>query len=442
MMGITVSYLMIYITEAVIAWLYCRQMFFSKRKSTIIAFYFCAGYLVLFAIMGLRNVVLNTAAFFLINGIIIYFAFHVSIQQAVIHSAFLTSVMIFTEMIWIWIINGFAAGWLNGHLQISAVIAGAVPSKLLYLMATLGIAHWFPAERVNKDDGKIVVTLFLLPSTSIVISCIAANIAFHSDGSSAILFFLYLTIFTLLLINVIYIVLYYWLQSISKQRIETQVISEREEAELAYYQSLQEQAENQRIMIHDIKNHLLVLHDIAQRTNDAPVVTYVERLVGDIVSIRKARFCTDEILNLILAKADEQCQKKKIMFHCDIRENCMALLDAPSITTLYSNLLSNAIEAAEKSIERTIDIAVTKEAKSDKILISVVNSSDTPPLTNGKGELISAKANNKLHGLGVKSINRVIKHYGGESTYYYDEANKRFHYIILLPDSRKGLHRV
>lgn len=120
----------------------------------------------------------------------------------------------------------------------------------------------------------------------------------------------------------------------------------------------------------------------------------------------------------------------------------MTVMDCPSITTLYSNLLSNAIEAAENSAERTIDIAVTKQAEQDKILIAVINSSDTPPLTNGKGELISGKTNKKLHGLGTKSINRIVKRYGGESTYYYDAANKRFHYIVLLPDGWKGSKRV
>lgn len=440
-MGIAISYFMIYVTEAVIAWLYCRQIFLSKRKNGVVAFYFCIGYLSLFAIMSLRIMVLNAVAFFLINEMIIYLAFRTSIQQAIVHSAFLTSSMIFTEMLWIWIINGFASGWLNGSLQVSALIGVAVPSKLLYLMVTLVMAHCFSLERESKDNGKIVFTLFLLPSASIVISCIATNIAFHSNMVSTVLHFLYLTIFTLLLINLIYIVLYYWLQSINARKMEAQVLLEREQAEVAYYQTLQEQAENQRIIIHDVKNHLLALHDIAQRENDTTVAAYIEKLVGDIVSIRKARFCTDEILNLILSKADEQCQKKKIAFHCDIRENCMTVMDCPSITTLYSNLLSNAIEAAENSEERTIDIAVTKQAEQDKILIAVINSSDTPPLTNGKGELISGKANKKLHGLGTKSINRIVKHYGGESTYYYDAANKRFHYIVLLPDAWKGSKR-
>lgn len=441
-MEISICYFMIYVTEAVIAWSYCRQMFLPKRTNVIVVSCFCLGYLSLFSIIGLRNVVFNTVAFFVINGMIMYAGFHVSIQQTVIHSAFLTSSMIFTELFWIWSVNGIAAGWVNGNMQISAMIAGAIPSKLLYLMVTLVVAHWFPLEKESKENSKIIGSLLLLPSASIVISCVAANIAFHSEMSSAIFSFLFLTIFTLLLINSIYIVLYYQLQSINARKTEAQVLLEREQAEVAYYQILQEQAENQRIIIHDVRNHLLALHDIAQSEKDTMVTTYVEKLVGDIVSIRKARFCTDEILNLILSKADEQCQKKKIAFHCDIRESCMAVMDSPSITTLYSNLLSNAIEAAENSVERTIDIAVTKEAGKDRILISVVNSSDKPPVTNGKGELISGKVNKKLHGLGTKSINRIVKQYDGESTYYYDESNKRFHYIILLPDSRKGSHRV
>lgn len=217
---------------------------------------------------------------------------------------------------------------------------------------------------------------------------------------------------------------------------------QREQADLAYYQALHEQAEQQRAMVHDIKNHLQVLHGIAQQTDSSEIVFYIERLEDNLASIHKSRFCTDPILNLILLKTDENCQKKKISFHCDVRENCLTALDAPSITTLFSNILSNAMEAAEVSSERIIEFAVLRKAEQGKILIPVENSCDMPPLTNGRGELITRKADKKIHGLGIKNIDRVLKQYHGESTFYYDAANKRFHYIILLPDFRNGSRQI
>lgn len=438
-METTISYLMIYIAEAVITWIYCQQLFSSRQKKHSIFLSFAIGYLALFFMIGLRNVVLNAVGFFLINAAIMHLNYFVSVQQAALHSIFLTSSMIFTEMITFCFVNVCTLGWVDASMEVSEVLGAAIPSKLLYLIIILIVNHWFPAEKENKANRKVILMLCLLPLFSIVISCIAANIAFHSDMSGAVKQFWLLIVLTLLPVNLVYVILYYQLQSMNAKQMKLQLSFQREQADLAYYQALQEQAEQQRAMVHDIKNHLQVLHGIAQQTDSPEIVAYVEKLELSLVSIRKARFCTDPILNLILLKVDEKCQKGKIRFHCDVRENCLTALDAPSITTLFSNLLSNAVEAAEDSSERMIEFAVLRKEVQGKILISVENSCDLPPLTNGKGDLISRKEDKKLHGLGMKSINRVLKQYHGESTYYYDAACKRFHYIILLPDSSSGV---
>ncbi len=119
----------------------------------------------------------------------------------------------------------------------------------------------------------------------------------------------------------------------------------------------------------------------------------------------------------------------------------MTALDAPSITTLFSNILSHAIEASETSSERMIEFAVLRKEEQGKVLISLENSCDMPPRTNDLGELVTRKSE-KIHGLGIKSINSVLKQYQGASTFYYDATNKRFHYIILLLDSHSGSRRI
>lgn len=438
MMGVTIAYVLIYTAEAVIAWLYCREIFSSRQKNIVTTLTLAVGYLVLFLLVGLRNIVLNSATFFLINAIWSYLNYYVTVQQSALHALFLTSNMIFTEMIVLWIVNGFTSGWLNYTLEVSVLLSVAIPSKLLYMVITLIAAHWFPSEQASKANRKDIFMLCLLPLSSIVISCIATNIAFHSDMSGTVKQFLMLIVLTLLPINLLYVILYYQMQSMHAKQMELSLSFQREQADLAYYHALQEQAEQQRTMAHDIKNHLQVLHGIAQQTDAPEIAAYVEKLEGSLVSIRKSRFCTDPILNLILLKTDESCQKKKISFHCDVRENCLTALDAPSITTIFSNILSNAVEAAEVSSERMIEFAVLRKEEQGKVLISMENSCDLPPLTNSRGELLTRKADKKIHGLGIKSINRVLKQYHGESTFYYDGANKRFHYIILLPDSRSG----
>lgn len=113
-------------------------------------------------------------------------------------------------------------------------------------------------------------------------------------------------------------------------------------------------------------------------------------------------------------------------------------MDATSITALFSNLFSNAVESAQKSEEKRIDFSTVKNTEAEYVMISLVNSCDTAPQTDACGNFKTTKANQRIHGYGLKSINRVIEKYEGISMPHYDSATKTFHYIIRFPTSREN----
>lgn len=65
------------------------------------------------------------------------------------------------------------------------------------MIVTLIVAHRFPSEKASKTNCKVIPVLCLLPLSSIVIFCIATNIAFHSDMSGPVKQFLLLIVLTL-----------------------------------------------------------------------------------------------------------------------------------------------------------------------------------------------------------------------------------------------------
>lgn len=58
---------------------------------------------------------------------------------------------------------------------------------------------------------------------------------------------------------------------------------QKEEADAAYYQDLQKQSENQRILIHDIKRHLNTIHGLANDFNAPGISEYITKLVDDVL---------------------------------------------------------------------------------------------------------------------------------------------------------------
>lgn len=192
-----------------------------------------------------------------------------------------------------------------------------------------------------------------------------------------------------------------------------------------------QQADNHRILIHDIKNHLRTLDSFAQQGDTDAIRAYIEKLDISLQSDAHARLSSDPVLDMLLQQAKQDCENKHIRFYCDIREGCTGFMDAPSITALYGNLLSNALEGADSSAGRVIDLRVTNTDQG--VVISIVNDSDIPPKTDRFGRLTTRKQDTRSDGVGLKSIERVVQRFGGIQTMYYEQDVHKFHHVIHFP---------
>ncbi len=91
--------------------------------------------------------------------------------------------------------------------------------------------------------------------------------------------------------------------------------------------------------------------------------------------------------------------------------------------------MDNAIEATEKSSNKTINFATDHINTYD--VITITNSCDTPPKIKGN-DLETTKKNKINHGLGIKSIQKVLKQYNGDCQWEYDKDKKKFTLMISL----------
>ena len=97
---------------------------------------------------------------------------------------------------------------------------------------------------------------------------------------------------------------------------------------------------------------------------------------------------------------------------------------------MLDNLLENAFEAAKSSEKKQIELYI--DNRNEKyILFDIINSSDTEPKTIG-GFYISTKKNKNPHGIGLKSISRIVKRYSGNLDCNYNNSKKIFQTSILL----------
>lgn len=434
MIGEKICFAVVFAVEAIIACLYLEYLLSRKKSLHYLVCSFGIGYTALFAFSLLDDTTINAITFCAINYILIKKNYQCSIKTAFLHSTFLCFTMVGAELLVALIIGLFGYAFSAYTYNFRVMLVLAILSKLLYLMFSIIGSRIFAPHKYRNEEPRLMVLFCVLPllSALIAITIVYFGMADGITGNNGIMTVLIVVI--LLIVNLIFLVLFDNLQKANEEYLALQLSIQKEQADVAYYSALQEQFENQRILIHDIKKHLGTIDALAKQNGSAEIETYISGLEETFAPSNQAKLCTDPILNLLLLRFRDDCKARNIQFHCDIRENSSVFLDASSVTTLYGNLLSNALEAAEASSEKEIELSVIKNAAQSVIVISVVNSCESAPMPDGDGGFRTRKADRLLHGVGLRSINRIIAKYHGVATMYYDSENKQFHHVIQFPE--------
>lgn len=430
MTGEKLIYALVYAAEALIAWQYFEQLFERKVSSVSAVVGFVLGYGALFALSFYGNIAVNAFAFLVCNGILAAGIYRRPAKASLLHAAFLTAAMMISEMLPAQLVSAVIGDYSAYAHNMTVLVTQSVMSKLLYFLCTLAVGRLLGPERASSGGPTVLLALCAVPIVSLLVAFTIAyiSILYDFDGLAGIL--ASVSIMGLLFVNIMVLLTYRKILAMDEERMAFRMGAMRDEANAEYYKMLQTQYDNQRILVHDMKNHLNAINGLALDVGAYRVSEYIGQLGEWSHFGRTIRYCDEPILNIVLLRYSEYCEEKGISFNCDVRYGSIKGMDAVGITALFGNLLSNAVEAADKSTEKLLDLASTVK-EDGRTVISVVNSCDTPPEYDGAGRLKTSKGC-KSHGYGVKSIERTLKACGGSWITYYEESERRFHAVITL----------
>ena len=133
-----------------------------------------------------------------------------------------------------------------------------------------------------------------------------------------------------------------------------------------------------------------------------------------------------------MARYRRQCTEQGISFTADIRSGVLHFLPDSDLTSLFCNLLDNAMEAAGKVPDAYIEVNGSKRENTPFVLVTVVNSCRVNPFKNDAADPATTKADKRSHGFGLKSIRKICEKYHGDIQMYYNDATLTFHTVITL----------
>lgn len=432
-MNVVFCYFIAYIIEALILKQYCSTFFVAKRSSHTQWIALFVVYFALFILSFLENFSLNTAVFLLANALLIRIAYDTHISTAVFHATVLTTLMCLSELIVVAFMTHLAEDFYRSPLYFRNLLLLLLFSKQLYFWIVFAISHIFN-KRSKEQHISFVEGLFLtaVPSISVYIFLTFAAICYYNPLSDMLSRMVAIGSLLLLLANLAIWALYMHINERNHEFLYLQLQLQKETDSVTYYNMMHEHHEAQNILIHDIKKHLQAIALLNEQGDTEKVAAYIDRLSVSSDLQYAVRVCDNDFLNAILSRYIRECREKGIEFHADIRRDTLQFLDELSLITLFGNILDNALEAAQKQDDSIIELLVTKKSGTEMTVITLKNTCAADPFRKSDRKLISTKTDNARHGLGLKSVARIVEQYHGQMNLYYEETTHRFHTIITL----------
>lgn len=238
-----------------------------------------------------------------------------------------------------------------------------------------------------------------------------------------------LLLFSELGIIIVNTVCFYMTIALSKSNRETmslKILEQQQEQRTQYAESIRKQYEEIRQIRHDVKQNFAVINALLEEQKPVEAKKFVEKCTNTLSKLDIVMDVGNDFVNAILNSKLNLAKEKGINIICS-SSNDVAGVEDIDLCILLGNMLDNAIEASEKSEEKSIEASILSDDST--LFIKVVNTVDKPVLQHNP-DLRTIKSDKNLHGYGIKTIISVAEKYNGYVDFY--EEDKQFCCSVTL----------
>jgi hypothetical protein len=194
------------------------------------------------------------------------------------------------------------------------------------------------------------------------------------------------------------------------------------------YQLSQESIDIVNQKYHDLKHQIAILK---AESNSKKSTGYLEQMLREIKIYEAQNKTGNKVLDAVLTSKSMYCQSNGIELKCIANGKLLDFMSDMDVSALFGNMLDNAIESAEKQKDekkRLVGLYITQEKQFLKIRTE--NYCDEEIKFKG-GMPITTKRDKRIHGYGMKSMQKTVEKYGGSARASLE--NNWFELKILIP---------
>lgn len=427
-----ICYFFSFLIEGIVFWNYVSILFVPKYSTKIRFVYLSLGFFILF-LFSLHNIfLLNCILYITVCFLYLTLFYQTKWYYALFHSTLFEVLTAVCELPAYSILSTFLTSANLRAADFHLKLLFAVISKTLFFAVMSALLLWLKKrQKPFLQYDKSVFFTILIPFIAQIIVLILFAVCDSPSMTATQNRLITINAFFLLIVNLLIFGLNQYNQKKHLEFTEMQIQLQKEHDSAEYYKMLIAQNENQRILIHDMKKHLQSIALLNEDNQNEKIRAYINQLMQSSDLLEFSKICDHKILNNILCRYKKVCNDLHIAFHTDIRSNTTTFLSDSDVTSLFCNMLDNAVEASNHIKDSYIEITAAQRKHTPFVIITIINSCAGNPFSPN-GELVSSKQNPQAHGFGIKSMEKIIHNYNGNIQMYYDEETSTFHTIIML----------
>jgi two-component system, LytTR family, sensor histidine kinase AgrC len=274
----------------------------------------------------------------------------------------------------------------------------------LILLLVVMIIERAKATSLDREiKSKSWVALMFIPVASVFISLVLGMPLTSFNWVVVALLFL-------LFINFIAFYLYDALGRYYVGENERQLLIQQNDAYARQFELIQQSQQNIRMIRHDMKNHMMTLSSLIAIGDRQELFDYMKKINANIetetIHVDTGNHYVDSILNYKIEEAIRAGAQVKVEIHIPDKMNIQAF----DLNVIIGNLMDNAIEGIREVEDKKIHVDMVLDRS---MLFLKVQNHFNGQLNRRRGEFLSTKGNEKLRGIGLRSVQSAVSIYDG-----------------------------
>ncbi len=196
-------------------------------------------------------------------------------------------------------------------------------------------------------------------------------------------------------------------------KLQVEMMQQQEKLQYENYEMQCEKYKEAAAILHDVDKHMKMVEELYQTDVREEAIHYAKQIKEMLKPLLPYQYINNPVLDCLLSDKKRMADKYNINFKIDISDADVNFIKPVDMTTLFGNLIDNAMEACKKGKENRYIGLIIKE-RNDMLCIRIENSIENEvPIKNGM--IDATESGNPC--IGLLNIQKCVNAYWGSILY-------------------------